>query len=51
MKTLVRSEDKITEYVNCIATEKQEDVCSPVFLSLFINDLALQATDKGSREI
>ena len=51
VKTRVRSEDKITEYVNCIATEKQEDVCSPVFLSLFINDLALQATDKGSREI
>ena len=49
MKTRVRSEDKITEYVNCIATEKQVDVCNPVLFSLFINDTALQATGKGSR--
>ena len=51
MKTRVRCEDKITEYVNCIGTEKQGDVCNPVLLSLFINDLALQATDKGRHEI
>ena len=51
MKTRVRCGDKITEYVNCTATEKQGDVCNPVLFSLFINDLALQATDKGSHEI
>ena len=51
MKTRVRSEDKITEYVNCIATEKQGDVSNPILFSLFINDVALQATDKGSRGI
>ena len=51
MKTRVRCEDKITEYVKCIATEKQGDVGSPVLFSLLINDLALQATDKGSRGI
>ena len=48
MKTGVRSGDKITEYVKCMATEKQGDVCNPVLFRLFINDTALQATDKGS---
>ena len=51
MKTRVRCGDKITEYVNFIATEKQGDVCNPVLFRLFINDIALQATDKGSRGI
>ena len=51
MITRVRWGNKITEYVNCTATEKQGDVCNTVLFCLFINDLALQASDKGSHGI
>ena len=47
VKARVRYGDKLTYYVNCTAGVKQGDVCSPILFSLFINELALQAIDKG----
>ena len=38
---------KFTDYINCTRGVKQGDVCSPVLLSLFINELALDIINNG----
>ena len=38
---------KFTDYVNCIRGVKQGDLCSPVLVSLFINELALDIINNG----
>ena len=47
VKAKVRCGNKLTDVVRCTNGVKQGDVCSPILFSLFFNELAIDAIEKG----